>query len=333
MRQLAEHPESVPPETLAGVLTALTQAPLGVAIFDRDMRYLAASAKFLTDQDLPGDTPLLGRVHYEVFPNVPQHWRDIHALALRTGQTLSEDADIYVRRDGTTEWLRWLVKPWRKPDGEIGGLVLYTEIVTAAVEAKSHLRLLVDELNHRVKNTLAMVQSMASQTLRVETDPRAAFDKFEGRLLGLSQVHELLTRQHWDGAQLREVVDRALHPFVVGRTDAVRTEGPDVWMPPNAALAVALVLHELATNAVKYGSLSAPEGIIRLNWAYDGRMLRLSWREQGGPSVVQPTKRGFGSRLIERAFRGDLSGGAVTDYDPAGLHCEITLVAPPPTTA
>ncbi|MGH6967461.1 MAG: PAS domain-containing protein, partial [Phenylobacterium sp.] len=125
--------------TPLSVLTALTQAPLGIAIFDRDMRYLAASSRYLIEQGLPGDTPLLGRVHYEVFPEVPQRWREIHARALRDGVERSHDADPFLRTDGRVDWIRWSVKPWRTDAGEIGGLVLYTEFVTPSVESRMTL--------------------------------------------------------------------------------------------------------------------------------------------------------------------------------------------------
>ena len=124
----------------AGALTALRQAPLGVAIFDREMRYLVASAQFLTDQGMPGDMPLEGRQHYEVFPDIPQHWRDIHARVLAEGVELSHEGEAFERADGQLHWVRWSVAPWRTDDGEIGGLVLYTEEVTSRVEGDIDLR-------------------------------------------------------------------------------------------------------------------------------------------------------------------------------------------------
>jgi PAS domain S-box-containing protein len=124
---------------LSGVLTALKQAPLGIAIFDRDMRYLAASGQFLIDQGLPGDMPLIGRLHYDVFPEIPQRWRDIHRRALQDGEEQSHEADPFLRTDGRVDWIRWSVKPWRAESGEIGGLVLYTEFVTPSVESRLSL--------------------------------------------------------------------------------------------------------------------------------------------------------------------------------------------------
>jgi PAS domain-containing protein len=125
--------------TPLSVLTALTQAPLGIAIFDRDMRYLAASSRYLVEQGLPGDMPLVGRLHYDVFPEVPQRWREIHARALKEGMELSHEADPFLRADGRIDWIRWSVKPWRTDADEIGGLVLYTEFVTPSVESRMTL--------------------------------------------------------------------------------------------------------------------------------------------------------------------------------------------------
>src|SRR5437868_73222 len=118
---------------------ALKQAPLGIAIFDKEMRYLAASATFLTDQGLPGDMPLEGRLHYDVFPEVPQRWRDLHQRVLTEGVELSHQADPFLRGDGRLDWIRWSLAPWRTDAGEIGGLVLYTEFVTSKVMAQMDL--------------------------------------------------------------------------------------------------------------------------------------------------------------------------------------------------
>ncbi|MBU4434687.1 MAG: sensor histidine kinase, partial [Alphaproteobacteria bacterium] len=194
------------------------------------------------------------------------------------------------------------------------------------------LRLLINELNHRVKNTLATVQSMAAQTLKTEPDPAVAFQKFEARLMGLSQVHDVLTRESWHGAGLGDVAERALAPFTeaAGR---IHIDGPSVWLPPNGALTMALIFHELATNALKYGALSTAEGAVTLGWTYDAaaRTLDLTWVETGGPPVREPTRRGFGSRLIERSLRGELKGAATMDYRPEGLVCAMRAILSDPS--
>ena len=133
-------PPSAPPAS-PSVTTALKHAPMGIAIFDDQMRYLAASSQYLTDQNMPADTPLLGRRHYDVFPEIPQFWRDKLARVLAEGVELREDeGDRYVDRNGDVHWVRWSMAPWRTDDGRIGGLVLYTEMVTQAVEAKHRLQ-------------------------------------------------------------------------------------------------------------------------------------------------------------------------------------------------
>jgi len=453
--------EAPPLSGSPSVTTALKHAPLGIAIFDNQMRYLAASRQYLTDQHLPPDMPLIGRRHYEVFPEVPDKWRRLHARVLTEGVELRHEGDPYVDRDGRTEWIRWSMAPWRTEAGEIGGLVLYTEVVTANIEARlkleaaearyravfdqaamgvarltptgeileandsfcallrrdrdallgvslqslvhpdfldqtllssaallsgeietcaaerrflvgnsdlwihltasmvrvdgqpanilaiisdisvrkeaedaqarhqSQLRLLINELNHRVKNTLATVQSMAAQTLRNEPDPIVAFEKFEARLLGLSGVHDILTRESWHGAELREVVERALRPFDQART-RFAIDGPAVRLQPGGALTMALILHEMATNALKYGALSNAEGRVTLSWTYasDDRALEVAWTETGGPPVTAPTRRGFGSRLIERSLGGELKGSAAMDYRPEGLSCILRARLP-----
>jgi len=456
--------EAPPLSGSPSVTTALKHAPLGIAIFDSEMRYLAASRQYLTDQHLPPDMPLIGRKHYEVFPEIPEKWRILHARVIAEGVELRHEGDPYIDRDGRTEWIRWSMAPWRQDSGEVGGLVLYTEVVTANIEARlkleaaearyravfdqaamgvarltpigeileandsfcallqrdreallgvslqslvhpdfldqtllssealltgeietcsaerrfmvgngdlwihltasmvrvedapahilaiitdisarkeaedaqahhqSQLRLLINELNHRVKNTLATVQSMAAQTLRNEPDPVVAFEKFEARLLGLSGVHDILTRESWHGAELQEVVERALRPFdQAGARFTIN--GPAVRLQPGGALTMALILHEMATNALKYGALSNAEGRVALSWTYApaDRALEVAWTETGGPPVTAPTHRGFGSRLIERSLGGELKGAAAMDYRPEGLSCILRARLPEET--
>jgi two-component sensor histidine kinase len=156
-----------------------------------------------------------------------------------------------------------------------------------------------------------------------------AFEKFEARLLGLSGVHDILTRESWHGAELREVVERALRPF--DQASARFTiEGPAVRLQPGGALTMALILHEMATNALKYGALSNAAGRVSLSWTYDpdSRALELLWTETGGPVVTPPTRKGFGSRLIERSLGGELKGAATMDYRPEGLSCVLRARLP-----
>lgn len=193
--------------------------------------------------------------------------------------------------------------------------------------AEAHQRLLINELNHRVKNTLATVQSIAAQTRRSTRDPQESHQAFIERLVALSRAHDVLTQQRWEGADLKAIVTGAVEPFDTGGA-RFRISGPSVWMEPQPALALAMALHELATNAAKYGALSVSAGRVELSWTVapdgaDGVVVDLTWRETDGPKVVAPTRKGFGSRLLERGLASELNGTVEADYRPDGLVCTI----------
>ncbi|WP_342151606.1 sensor histidine kinase [Methylorubrum sp. SB2] len=189
-------------------------------------------------------------------------------------------------------------------------------------------RLLVDELNHRVKNTLATVQSFAFQSFRgLDGAGARQREAFEGRLLALSAAHNILTRENWAGAGLHAVMEEVLRPFEAGGP-RFALSGPDLRLPPRVALALGMVLHELCTNAAKHGALSVPEGRVALDWRTEpaetgADRLHLVWRESGGPPVTAPKRRGFGSRLIERGLSAELGGHARIDFPQDGVVCEI----------
>jgi two-component sensor histidine kinase len=194
------------------------------------------------------------------------------------------------------------------------------------VAARERQKLLIDELNHRVKNTLATVQSFASQTLRNSNSLAEARSMFDSRLLSLAKAHDVLTSQNWEGADLRTVVDRALDAHRTAK-ERVTIEGSDVRLSPKQALALSMALHELATNAAKYGALSNDSGRVQVGWHVrrngGAAELDLSWTEEGGPLVTPPTRKGFGSRLIERNLANELAGQVRIEYRPAGVVANI----------
>ena len=224
--------------------------------------------------------------------------------------------------DGSYRWARSRAFPRKDEAGEI--LLWYgtTEDIHDRKLAEERQRLLINELNHRVKNTLATVQAIAFQTLKGDIPLAEARARFEARLLALSQAHNMLTEQNWEGAPLRQVVIDATDHLV----DPARMtiEGESLWLAPRAALALSLALHELSTNAAKYGSLSADGGRVEVRWTAEDDLLRLDWKERGGPPVAPPANRGFGSRLIERGLAADLGGTAALAFEPDGLCCTIT---------
>jgi len=188
-----------------------------------------------------------------------------------------------------------------------------------------HQNLLLDELNHRVKNTLATVQAMAIQTMKGVDAP--AREAFLSRLFALSSQHDLLTLDNWEGASLEGVVRRALRPWREEEHMRFGVEGPPVHLEPKRALALGMAFHELATNAAKYGALSTVEGGVHVSWtvAPDSKTLNFIWEERGGPPVVAPVRRGFGLRLIEQGLGREISSKVGLDFKPHGLVCRWSM--------
>jgi two-component sensor histidine kinase len=229
--------------------------------------------------------------------------------------------------DGSVRWILDQGKTFRdeedRPAYMTGACVDITERKRA--EASQHL--LLEELNHRVKNTLAMVQSIASQTLRATPAAERFPEAFQSRLQALAQAHDLLTKGQWRGASLHEVAEVTLNPHTTpgGR---VKISGPPVALSPGIAVSLHLALHELATNAAKYGALSVEQGEVKLQWAVTGDIqpaLRIEWGESGGPAVVPPQRRGFGSRLIERGLAHEVDGEVDLTFSPKGVVCRVIV--------
>jgi PAS domain S-box-containing protein len=251
--------------------------------------------------------------------------RDPSFEAWATSVASGEPYDVEHRvrqRDGSYRWARSRAYPRRDGEGRICLWYGSTEDIDERKIAEEHQRLLINELNHRVKNNLATVQAIALQTLKGDIPLAEARTRFEARLMALSRAHNLLTDQNWGGASLGRVVRDATE-HLAGEPGRFRVEGDPLWLAPRAALALALALHELGTNASKYGALSVDGGDVSIAWhSAEGRLI-LEWKEKGGPPVTEPERRGFGSRLIERGLEGDLGGGARLAFEPDGLRCTI----------
>jgi two-component sensor histidine kinase len=191
--------------------------------------------------------------------------------------------------------------------------------------AESMQELLVSELNHRVKNSLATVQALAHQTFRNSTDAKSSLRDFDQRLSTMAQTYTLLGEENWQGASLGQIVAAVLKPYLSSGESRVLMSGPEIGLGPRTALLISMALHELATNAAKYGALSRSGGRIDIVWDMveraGERQVRLTWRETGGPTVAPPTRRGFGSALIERGFAAQVGGQARIAFDPAGVTC------------
>lgn len=223
--------------------------------------------------------------------------------------------------DGEERWYRMIVT--RAPRD--GLLIVAHDDVTTLVAAEQHQRLLSNELNHRVKNTLAVVQAIAAQTVRATRDVDAFKEAFTGRLAALSRVHDLLTRTGWSGEQLKTVAETILEPFGGLDPRVIDIEGPDVMLDTSTAVVAGLALQELATNAVKYGALQKPSGRVSLTWqpsTIEVGHVDVLWIESGGPTVSPPQHEGFGSRLLKGMTR---DGHLSMEFLPAGLRCSFSL--------
>ncbi|MFC4172983.1 sensor histidine kinase [Microvirga sp. GCM10011540] len=243
---------------------------------------------------------------------------------IRRGERVEHFESIRRRKDGSLVEVSLTISPIKDAQGRIVGASKIARDITRHKQAERLQRLLVHELNHRVKNILATVQAIARQTLSPRKSNDTVRETFEARLLALSKAHDLLTRENWDGANLSRIVTEALSPY---HRDFFEIDGPDVRLVPKMALALTLALHELATNAAKYGALSAPSGRIAITWWVqpdDVPHLILRWQERGGPFVSPPRQKGFGSRLIERSLALELAGEVKISYDPAGVICEVS---------
>jgi two-component sensor histidine kinase len=252
------------------------------------------------------------------------------ARALR-GELVKGIEFLHRSPDGQESWTRVSGIPLHDPDGLMNGALSVVVDIDDIKRSEEHQRLLINELNHRVKNTLATVQSIAGQTLRNAPTMEEAKTALEGRLLALSRAHDVLTRENWEGAELREIAAQALEPYSNCAEDRLHLSGPKVRLPPRMALALAMVLQELATNAVKYGALSNATGEVRVTWWVAGGSrgrLGLHWEESGGPPVQAPVRRGFGTRLIERSLAHDLDGAVRIEFAATGVTCTVDAPIP-----
>jgi PAS domain S-box-containing protein len=247
---------------------------------------------------------------------------------IRRGEAIRHYETVRRRKDGSLVDISLTVSPIVDADGVIVGASKIARDISERRRAESERTLLLHELNHRVKNSLATVQSIASQTLRHADSLQSFADAFNARLLALSKTHDLLTQQHWQHASLRDLVLKELEPYG-HRSPSFSVDSDDIQLHPRMALAFGLMFHELATNAVKYGALSVPGGHIHVSWtvsADDGQpRLRVCWVESGGPTVVAPTRRGMGTRLLDTAVADGMDGRTTLEFDPAGIRYMIDV--------
>jgi PAS domain S-box-containing protein len=434
----------------------IEHAPAAIAMFDRDLRYIAHSRRYLTDYGLPEDAILTGRRHYDIAPDIPDRWRAIHRRVL-AGETLSAEEDPFVRSDGKTDWVRWTMAPWYGDQGEIGGAILFSEVITDRIETRralrdsearyralfesinagfcvvqvkldgpgglidyrvveanpafyertgfprailgqwlraaapdleehwyaiyggvartgeparfeersealgrwfdvyafridrpedgrvailfhditdrmqheEHVRTLLREVNHRSKNMLSLVKAIARRT--AASGSQDFLERFSERIAALATNQDVLVRSEWRRAPLHELIRSQLSHFADLLDRRITIAGPPIEFNPDAAEKLGMALHELATNASKYGALSNDVGRIGVTWDADAVRFAMSWREEDGPAVTPPERTGFGSVVSQQLLATSLDGEVEATYAPSGfawrLSCPLAAVA------
>ena len=272
-----------------------------------------------------GDVPADDR-----FPPLPE---GVPAMeVIRTGDAVRDHEFVLDRPDGSSVVLLANADPVTDDNGTVVGVVGSLQDVTDLRRAAFQQKSLLNELNHRVKNTLATVQLLAAQTIRKCGLPKDVQDDFEARLIALSRAHDHLTRERWELVDLHSIVAKAVEPYSELSPDTVRIRGEQIKVGAQASLTLAMIFHELANNAAKFGALSSDQGKLAVSWAVASDVshptLVIDWEESGGPPVNAPERLGFGSRLLQQGISRQFKGSARLDYVPSGLRCRMDIPLP-----
>jgi PAS domain S-box-containing protein len=306
--------------------TALHGAKIYVFSQDRELRYTFVSKPLfgLAAADMLGHTdddviPKLNR------PAIIAAKRDV----LASGQP--RDAEYRIEIGGSVRWYDFHIDALRDVEGAIVGLTGAAVDITERKESEAHLRLLMRELTHRSKNLLAVIQAMARQTAKHAGNVERFLQRFSERLQALARSHDLLVQESWHGASLDDLVRSQLGHYLDRKNSQVSIEGKDVQLKPEAAQSLGLALHELATNAAKYGALSRVRGRVHIAWKRlppeRGSAIELQWTETKGPKVSGPKRRGFGSMVIEHNLARAIEAEVSLTFDPDGLKCRMIVPA------
>jgi len=246
----------------------------------------------------------------------------IEAMAKATSGGMGRFRGFRPTMKGSVRWWDVQITPILGADGKPEKLLAVSRDITEHRQAEEHQTLLKNELQHRVKNTLAVVQVLAAQTFG-KAASRETHDAFAGRLAALAIAHTVLTESNWESATLGAIIGDVVATYEPIGGKRIRGTGPIVLASPKPAIAIAMAIHELATNAVKYGALSTAEGHVDIAWTAENGRFKLRWEEHGGPTVIVPARRGFGSKLVQQALAMELEGVVEIDFHPTGVVCTI----------
>ncbi|MBB4051649.1 PAS domain S-box-containing protein [Devosia subaequoris] len=305
------------------------QAPAFVAVLSGPNHVFTFTSDSYTK--LIGGRDVIGQTVAQALPEViDQGFIEVLDKVYREGHVhAAEGARVMLEnepgRPAEETFLDFSYNPIRDGAGNITGVFVQGMDRTESVRAVRRQRLMIDELNHRVKNTLATVQSIASQTLRNTSDFAQARRALEARIMALSNAHTMLSDRHWRDAEVGNLVHQELSAF---GDEQVDYGGPTLMVNAKTTVALALVLHEMAANAARHGALSVPEGNLSVKWRRDGEgQLVVDWVERNGPTPTEPVRQGFGARLLRMVVTGELGGGLDLNYDQDGLRAQVLIPA------
>lgn len=310
-------------ESEARLAATYNHALVGIAEIDREGRFLRTNEQYSI---MTGYSPdeLRTKTFFDI--THPADVESDRALFEEQWSGGREDYTIekrYIRKDGGIIFVEIAASIVRNADGGNAYGIRILRDITDRKTAEEQQRLLLHELNHRVKNTITVVQGLAHQTFKGGAVPPHLLASFEGRLSALAAAHNLLVEQTWEATPMLSAVQAALGPFRTSES-RISLEGPGLLLTPAATVTLTLALHELATNAAKYGALSNDDGHVEVQWQVESGRLTFVWREVGGPPVQARGETGFGTRLLERAVARDLGATVTLDFDEAGAVCTIS---------
>jgi PAS domain S-box-containing protein len=313
-------------EVKARFETAIRGSNVTVFTQDRDLRYTSISNPLLGREV----AEIVGQTDAEILP--PENRSAVVALKQAVlDRGVPQDGEVAIHTSTGARWYDLHIEPVRGESGAVVGLTCAAVDITERKEGEAHLRLLMRELTHRSKNLLAVIQAMARQTARYTGTVESFIDQFSARLLALARSHDLLVQESWHGASLEELVRSQLGHHLDRGGSQIKVAGPAVLLRPEAAQSLGLALHELATNAAKYGALSVPTGQVSITWNWQppaqSAGITINWVESGGPPVSGRDRVGFGSMMIERNLSRSIGADVQLTFAPEGVRCRIDIPA------
>lgn len=297
-------------------------APVGLALFDRDLRFLRINDRLADINGLPPEAHI-GKVAWDIVPSLRDSAEPQFERVLATGKTVeTELSGETPKAPGVKRWWHEKYYPVLDKSSAVTAIGAVVEEITERKAAENILRLSATELRHRIKNLMSVVICLANQTFDGDEMSQRR-DDFEGRLRALDQANNMLGDESaWWASELGALIVRVFQDKTT--PDRFSIDGPEAWLAPRMTMALNMTLHELITNAIKYGALSQESGHVAVAWTIEepGGEVELHWRESGGPAVQAPSKRGFGSRLIEQLLPSE-GGTATIEFEPDGVHCVL----------